>query len=1338
MTTPLLSASWLRRSALALGGLLGTSLVAQAQALNYAVANATSVAGTYTDLGAASTVIATADKDDSNSAAQSIGFTFAYNNRSFTQFVLNTNGLVRLGSAAPSDGAMFAPYETDQTTGTDPVTSTDAADVNLLMPFNFDLQAGSGAGGAEYRVATSGNNGSHVCTVQWKNVSDKSATNTSQYANFSFQLKLYEGSNRIEFVYGPATVTATTDAFRYATVGIKGSGSGSKQLVLATKSSATPWASTTFQGAYYTASAHNFRSTTVADPGRTYRLVANPANDAEVSAIYTYGKLATTTDLPHAVQAVVTNVGSTTQTNLVATLAVTGTNTFNDTKTIASLAAGASATVTFASYPTTLAAGTNTVKVSIPGDGNTANNTQTYTQQVAANRTTYINPGAGYVAAGVGVGAAGGVQAVKYALPVSTIVSMAYVTFAADASNTSTYQVLLYDATGTGGTPGNVLYTSAVQSRTAIAGTIATTIPSVTVPATFFIGVKELTTTNPGVAYQLEDPLRPATSYYTADGTTWIDAANSQPYARIGVEFDATAVCPAVTNVVATNITATSATLTFTPAATATQYLVGYRPTAGGAMQYQTVNGSPVVLTGLTPGTAYSAAVVTNCTNNGVSLGVGVTFTTLTPCVAPTNLAASNVTTSGATLTFTPPTANVGSYTVTYTAQGGTAQLVTATTSPVTLTGLLPSTTYSVSIVTKCSDSQTSAAATTSFTTLTPCVAVTNLAASNISPTGATLTFTPPASNGSSYTVTYTAAGGATQTQTATGSPVTLTGLTPSTAYSVSVVTKCSDSQTSAAAVLNFTTLTPCTAPTNLAASSVTTTGATLTFTPPASNAASYTVTYTAVGGTAQTVTATGSPVVLMSLVPSTTYSVSIVTKCSDTQTSTAATTSFTTLTPCTAVTGLTVSNTSTTSAVLTFTGASAGTSYAVTYTPTGGTAQTQTATGSPVTLAGLAPSTTYSVSVVTSCGSSQTSPAAVASFTTLTPCAAVTGLTAGSVTTTSATLTFTAPAAGATGFTVTYTAAGTTQTQTATGSPVILSGLTPGSTYTASIVTSCGGGQTSDATSVAFTTLTPCTAVTGLASGNITATSAALTFTGASAGTSYAVTYTPTGGSAQTQTATGSPVTLAGLAPGTTYAVSVVTKCSSQASTAANASFTTLAPAPTNVTASNVTATGVSIGFTPAAGASSYTLTYTPSGGATQTVPATGSPVVLAGLTPGMAYTVTVVANYPSGASDPASGTFTTPQSLAVHRTLAGGQLEVYPNPTRHAFTLSLPALGTARTAQLSLVNTLGQVVSQQTIGLTAGGTHTAVDVSSLPTGMYAVQVQVGGQTAITRLIVE
>lgn len=268
-------ASIWRRLGLAAVLAVSSLTAAHAQLFPYQSNVAFNVDSTYTDLGSAGAAIATANTDDANSAAQSIGFTFTYNSTAFTQFVLNTNGYLKLGATAP-----VAPYfySSPQVTTGGPLNS--ATDTNLVLPFNTDLTAGAG-GATEYRVATTGATGSRVCTIQWKNVADKaSATVPTQYTNFSFQVRLYEGSNKIEFVYGAATAGATA-AIRTVAVGLKGSSSANGQLLTVQKASSTPWANATAQNTDYPVATgndlptgHNIRSTVLPGAGRTYRFLS--------------------------------------------------------------------------------------------------------------------------------------------------------------------------------------------------------------------------------------------------------------------------------------------------------------------------------------------------------------------------------------------------------------------------------------------------------------------------------------------------------------------------------------------------------------------------------------------------------------------------------------------------------------------------------------------------------------------------------------------------------------------------------------------------------------------------------------------------------------------------------------------------------------------------------------------------------------------------------------------------------------------------------------------------------------------------------------------------------
>lgn len=526
--------TWVRRGLLALA--LLPALGAGAQTIPYTPASAANVPGTYTDLAATGTAIATANTDDANSAAQNIGFTFTFNGTAFTKFVLNTNGFVRLGGAPPSAAALFLG---EASATVDPILSQDSADVNILAPFNFDLAAGTAAGGAEYRVTTTGTQPGRVCTVQWKNVQDKAVTAATQYASFNFQLKLYEGTNNIEFVYGPAVAGTGTAIARFPVVGIKGSGLENGQTVLAEKiNSNNAWSTTTFRTGYYPfdpttgdiVDTHNFRSTVPPDAGRTYRFTVPPLT----LKVYTLGTVASYAS-PHVVQALLINNSTTAQTNLPVTLTVSGATTFANTQTVALLAAGAAAVVTFAPYSVGTTAGTNTLTVSVPATGAVPALSQSVTQLVSATDLSYqisTDDFSGSLGAG---GYPGNVLAVGYQTTGPAVLTTVTPTFGGAGTTGSTYQIVVY-AAAANGQPGAALYTSPVRARPSATSPDAVAIPSTPVNGLFFVGVKTIGTDNIGLAYQYETPLRPGTFLISLDGSTWNDLDTQFYQPRLAVD----------------------------------------------------------------------------------------------------------------------------------------------------------------------------------------------------------------------------------------------------------------------------------------------------------------------------------------------------------------------------------------------------------------------------------------------------------------------------------------------------------------------------------------------------------------------------------------------------------------------------------------------------------------------------------------------------------------------------------------------------------------------------------------------------------------------------------
>lgn len=172
----------------------------------------TSTTGTYADNSGAATTIAGVRADTFMSTAQNIGFTFVYEGVNYTQFKMSSNGFISLNM-----------------TGTSSLTTNDFSAANatsrpVIAPLWDDLDGATPASSlASYEVTGVAPN--RVLTVEWKNWEWN--WNSGATPVISFQVKLYETTNVIEFIYRQE---ATAVASGSASIGIgsaTGSGAGS-------------------------------------------------------------------------------------------------------------------------------------------------------------------------------------------------------------------------------------------------------------------------------------------------------------------------------------------------------------------------------------------------------------------------------------------------------------------------------------------------------------------------------------------------------------------------------------------------------------------------------------------------------------------------------------------------------------------------------------------------------------------------------------------------------------------------------------------------------------------------------------------------------------------------------------------------------------------------------------------------------------------------------------------------------------------------------------------------------------------------------------------------------
>ncbi|MGY3091395.1 hypothetical protein ACVWYF_004461 [Hymenobacter sp. UYAg731] len=669
------------------------------------------------------------------------------------------------------------------------------------------------------------------------------------------------------------------------------------------------------------------------------------------------------------------------------------------------------------------------------------------------------------------------------------------------------------------------------------------------------------------------------------------------------------------------------------------------------------------------------------CTNFGSGETKDFTLTIGAPAACPSvsNLVVSGITAVGASVAFTP-SSSATSYTVTVTPAGGTATTQTVTASPLTLTGLTASTSYTVSIVGNCGAGSASQPTVVTFTT--SCVAAPYATVNN------TTAYTQD------FEATWLSQCG---TREAPGVNWRTTPLTGNTSW------RRDDDGTSAAWSSNFGAFTPAGSP----LSGGTSAHAARFHSYDASSGTYGTLDlYVNMAGTAGTPTlefdyintsGSDSLKVFVSTNGGTTFSAATL----GLNTASAWThqlvnlpaTGLTATTiirlrgrgdfgvtdigldnlrvsyiACPAVTAATATGITATGATVSFTPATGPTTYTVTVTPAGGTATTQTVTASPLTLTGLTASTSYTVSIVGNCGAGSASQPTVVTFTT--SCVAAPYATVNN--TTAYTQDFEATwlsqcgtrEAPGVNWRTTPLTGNTSWRRDDDGTSAAWSSnfgaFTPaGSPLSGGTSAHAARFHSYDASSGTYGTLDLYVNMAGTAGTptlefdyiNTSGSDSLKVFVSTNGGTTFsAATLGLNTASAWTHQLVNLPAT--GLTATTIirlrgrgdFGVTDIGLDNLRVSYIACAAVANLTP-------SGVTATGAVLNFTPPAGPTTYTVTVTPAGGTATTVtPAPSSaPITLTGLTPNTAYTVSIVSNCSGSTTSTATTTTFTTSCVAA-----------------------------------------------------------------------------------------
>ena len=395
------------------------------------------------------------------------------------------------------------------------------------------------------------------------------------------------------------------------------------------------------------------------------------ANDASVDVVMTLGALPNGVASPHVVRAIATNRGHTDLASLPVTLSVTGAESFTDTQYTSSLAAcGGQALVSFAPF-TSSALGSDSVRVFVPDDANTRNDSSTRLLAVTANQYSYKQAGSA-ATGGIGFNAATGQVAAEFSTAVATQVdALALEFFAASAA---TYSVAIYADSGSG-TPGSILYGDATPRTISAAGpvTVRTIVPINVGPGDFYVAVRQTNTTTLGYSYDTESPVRAGTFFYSdslSSSGPWFDFAPDAPFKpNIGIIVGSCLV-PLSVDVTpngTTSVCAGSSSITFSALTSGGTGSLTYQWTENGIDLPGATSSSVTVSRGVPVSLSYNcrvtddggcSAIVDPSNSMGIWLGSGAACQDGNPCTTG-EICTAGICGGGTTITPPPEAQSV-------------------------------------------------------------------------------------------------------------------------------------------------------------------------------------------------------------------------------------------------------------------------------------------------------------------------------------------------------------------------------------------------------------------------------------------------------------------------------------------------------------------------------------------------------------------------------------------------------------------------------------------------------------------------------------------------------
>lgn len=273
--------------------------------------------------------------------------------------------------------------------------------------------------------------------------------------------------------------------------------------------------------------------------------------------------------------------------------------------------------------------------------------------------------------------------------------------------------------------------------------------------------------------------------------------------------------CPRPTNLTASNVAGRTATLSWTENGTATNWVLQYATNSSFTdnLTEIAVNGTAAKdLTDLAPETKYYARVKSVLGEEESSWSDVIDFTTTVTCPKPTNLNASNITTTSVTLSWSAGGSECGwdiSICETTSMHPETDGVIySVSENPYTIEGLTPDKVYYAYVRANCAEEGLSVwSVTKGFTTLPTCIKPTNFSASNVTSSSATLSWTAGEAGQDAWNVMYKKDTDSEWTTVPVNTTTyTVTGLSPVSTYYAKVQANCGEGDLSKWAETTFTT----------------------------------------------------------------------------------------------------------------------------------------------------------------------------------------------------------------------------------------------------------------------------------------------------------------------------------------------------------------------------------------------------------------------------------------------------------------------------------------------------------------------------------------------------